>query len=93
MVRFNDWCKSAGAAVGDHGLSVLTGESTKLTAGIEATAAVVPGHYAAEEHVARALARLGRPAAAALIESKLPTEKRFGRVISAKSSRPSGLRT
>ena len=48
-----------------------------LMAGIEATAAVVPTHYAAEEQVARALARLGKPAAAALIESKLPTDKRI----------------
>ena len=77
MVKFNDWCRSARAVVGNHGLSVLTGEPAKLTAGIEATAAVVPGHYAAEEHVSRALARLGKPAAAALIESKLPTEKRI----------------
>lgn len=40
-----------------------------------ATATVVPGHYASEEHVARALRRLGKPAAAALIEEKLPTTK------------------
>lgn len=77
MVKYNDWCRSAGGAVGNHGLSVLTGEPAKLTAGIEATAAVVPSHYAAEEHVARALNRLGKRAAAALIESKLPTDKRM----------------
>ena len=75
MVRFNDWCRSASTAVGNHGLRVLTGESAKLAAGIEATAAVVPGHYAAEEQISRALARLGKPAAAALIENKLPTTK------------------
>ena len=75
MVRFNDWCGSAGAAVGNHGLRVLTGKPAKLATGIEATAAVVPGHYAAEEQVSRALARLGKPAAAALIENKLPTTK------------------
>lgn len=77
MARFNDWCSSARAIVGNHGLSVLTGEPTKVTTGIEATAAVVPGHYAAEEHLAQALVRLGKPRAAALIESKLPTDKRI----------------
>lgn len=77
MAQFDDWCRSARVVVGDHALSVLTGEPAKLTAGIEATAAVVPGHYAAEEHLAQALARLGKPKAAALIESKLPTDKRI----------------
>ncbi len=37
----------------------------------------MPAHYASEEQVARALARLGKPAAAALIESKLPTTKQI----------------
>jgi hypothetical protein len=37
----------------------------------------VPAHYASEEQVARALARLCKPAAAALIESKLPTTKQI----------------
>ena len=75
MVRFNDWCRSARAPVGNHELRVLTGEPAKLTAGIEATAAVIPSHYAAEEQVSRVLARLGKRAAAALIENKLPATK------------------
>ena len=58
VVQFNDWCVSANAAVGNHGLCLLTGEPAKRATGIEATAAVVPGHYAAEEQVSRALARL-----------------------------------
>jgi hypothetical protein len=48
-----------------------------LDAGIEAAAAVVPGHYASEERVARALRRLGKTAAAKLIEDKLPTTKQI----------------
>lgn len=75
MVQFNDWCGLADTAIGNHGLRILTGDPAKLATGIQATAAVVPGHYAAEEQVARALARLGKPAAAALIEGKLPTTK------------------
>ena len=77
MVKFNDWCMLTGSVVGDHGLRVLTGEPAKLVIGIEATAAVIPGHYAAEEHISRVLARLGKPKAAALIECKLPTDKRI----------------
>lgn len=75
MVQFNDWCSAADIAVGNHGLRVLTGNPANLEIGIQATAVVVPGHYAAEEQVSRALARLGRPAAAALIQAKLPTTK------------------
>ena len=75
MVQFNDWCITTNAVVGDHNLCLLTGEIDKLATGIGETAAVVPGHYAAEEQVSRALARLGKTAAAALIQGKLPTTK------------------
>ncbi len=53
----------------------MTGQAVQLPMGIQATAAIVPAHYASEEQVARALARLGKPAAAALIEDKLPITK------------------
>jgi len=75
LVQFNEWCITANAVVGVHSLSLLTGENDRLETGIEETATVVPGHYAAEEQVSRALARLGKPAAAALIQGKLPTTK------------------
>ena len=75
MVQFNDWCITTNAVVGDHNLCLLTGEIDKLATGIGETAVVVPGHYAAEEQVSRALARLGKTAAAALIQGKLPTTK------------------
>lgn len=75
MAQFNDWCLLVDEPVGNHLRQVITGQSSKLSIGIQATAAVIPGHYASEEQVARALARLGKPAAAALIEGKLPTTK------------------
>jgi len=53
----------------------MTGQAASLGAGIQSTATIVPEHYASEEHIARALARLGKPAAAALIEGKLPMTK------------------
>ena len=75
VLRFNDWCRFANATIGNHNLCLLTVEPAELPTGIEVTAAAVPGHYAAEEQVSRALARLGKSAAAALIQGKLPTTK------------------
>lgn len=75
MARFNDWCVSADGQVGTHFRRVMTGQAATLAMGIQATAAIVPRHYASEEHVARALRRLGKSAAATLVEEKLPTTK------------------
>ena len=73
MAQFDDWCISVDVPMGNHHRRVMTGQVANLGVGIQATAAIVPSHYASEEHMARAFARLGKPAAAALIESKLPT--------------------
>ncbi|MDF1670202.1 MAG: SAVED domain-containing protein [Roseovarius sp.] len=75
MPLFDGWCGSVDHPVGDSFLRVLSGQEAHVNAGVQATAAIVPGHYASEEHVAHALRRLGKPAAAALIEGKLPTTK------------------
>ena len=75
MPQFNDWCHSVDEPVREPLPPVMTGQTAQLPTGIQATAAIVPAHYASEEQVARALARLGKPAAAALIEGKLPTTK------------------
>jgi len=75
MPVFDGWCNHVDSPVGDHFLRVMTGQPAHLDTGIQATATIVLGHYASEEHVARALRRLGKPAAAALIEEKLPTTK------------------
>jgi hypothetical protein len=75
VAQFNDWCSSVDGKVGNHHRRIMTGQATMLGAGIKATAAVVPGHYASEERVAHALRRLGKKGAAALIEEKLPATK------------------
>lgn len=75
MVGFNIWCNVAQFSVGAHALSVLTGRPDRLVAGGAAIAAAIPAHYAAEEHIGRILARLGKPAAAQFILGKLPTTK------------------
>jgi hypothetical protein len=72
---FNDWCDDAPSAAGVHDLRILTARAADLAVGVATVAAQVPGHYASEEHVARVLDRLGKPAAAELIREKLPTTK------------------
>ena len=72
MVQFNDWCDPADTAVGNHRVCVLTGRQIDAAVGIQATAAAVPGHYAIEERVARALARLGKIEAAKVVTDQLP---------------------
>jgi len=75
VAQFSDWCLAVDEPAGNHFRCVMTGKVGNLSTGIQATAAILPGHYASEEQLARALARLGKPAAAALIGSKLPTTK------------------
>jgi len=75
MPQFNNWCTFAEVRVGNHVCQTLTGQPANLAVGIQATATAVPSHYASEEHVARALVQLGKPAAAALVTGKLPTTK------------------
>lgn len=77
MAQFIDWCISVDEPVGNHHRRVMTSQAAHLSVGIQASAAIVPAHYASEEQVARALARLGKPEAAALIEGKLPTTKQI----------------
>lgn len=75
MAQFNDWCVWTYESVGQHHLGVLTAAVAHREVGIQATAAILPSHYASEEKVARALARLGKTAAAHLIETRLPITK------------------
>lgn len=74
-MNFNDWCTSVDETIRSHHCRVMTAQGANLQTAIQATAAIVPTHYASEEQAARALARLGKPEAAALIQGKLPTTK------------------
>jgi len=72
MVQFNEWCDSADVPLGNNHVRLMTGRPTHAAVAIQTTAAVVPTHYASEERIARALQRLGKPAAAQLIIDSLP---------------------
>jgi hypothetical protein len=77
MCPFADWCEEEEEAVGDHGLRVLTGIPANLHIGRDATAQVVPTHYASEERIANLLERLGKPASADFIRQKIPEGPRI----------------
>ena len=72
MVQFNDWCDSADTPLGNHHVRVMTARPADAAIGIQVTATAVPAHYAAEERIAAALARLGKVAAAQMITNLLP---------------------
>ena len=72
MVQFNDWCDSADTPLGNHHVRVMTGRPADAATGIQATATAVPAHYAAEERIAAAFARLGKVATAQMITDLLP---------------------
>ncbi len=75
MARFSEWCIIQSFALGNHKLSLLEGEPANHELGITATAAVIPSHYTDDQQISRAFARLGKSAAAALIETMLPTRQ------------------
>jgi hypothetical protein len=76
MLPFGDWCDVAILDVNGRLLEVLSGRAAALQAASQSIAEIIPDRYCSEEHIARTLERLGRPAAAQLIREKLPTTKR-----------------
>ena len=72
MVQFNDWCDSADTPLGNHHVRVMRGRPARAAPGTQVPAPAVPAHYAAEERIAAALARLGKATAAQMITDLLP---------------------
>jgi hypothetical protein len=75
MLSFVEWCEIKQSTVASHVVRVMKGRAAKLLEVSEWLAAIIPGHYAAEDRIARILERLGKPKAAAFIREKLPTTK------------------
>jgi hypothetical protein len=72
LVHFNSWCDFADALVGNHNIHVITARPAHTAIGVQLTAAAALSHYATEERIARALTRLGKTVAAAMITDLLP---------------------
>jgi len=75
MTNFVKWCLSQIENEGSHDIVIVSEKAGKRLVGIDSIAAVVPGHYASSERVARLLKKLGKKNAAAYLEGKLPTSK------------------
>jgi len=75
VLNFIEWCDTEESEVAGHALRVLKGRTADLPGARAAVAALVPGHYASEEHIARSLDRLGKNGAADFVRQKLPTSK------------------
>ena len=75
MVNFVEWCDSQESNVAGHSLTVLRGRTENLAGARDSLAALIPGYYAAEEHIAKILERLGKKAAADFVRQKLPNRK------------------
>lgn len=72
MADIKSWCEQTATKVNSQTLIALEVNGAALPTGIAAVAAVVPGHYAAPDRVADILRRLGKPAVADYVRTKLP---------------------
>lgn len=72
MIDLEGWCKRSSSDIKFHTLTVLEAKPSGLPSLASALAAEVPLHYAAPNRVADILSRLGKPAVAEYIKTKLP---------------------
>lgn len=72
MADIKTWCGDTRTKVKTHHLVYLEADAAKLAHAVTSVAAVVPGHYAAPDRVADILHRLGKPAVAEYVRTKLP---------------------
>lgn len=74
-MEFEEWCETEEEVVNGHDLTILSGSDGHLVYARDSVAAIVPTHYASEEHIARVLDRFGKVAAAEFVRQKLPQSK------------------
>lgn len=74
MTSYHDWSDQGEAEVNGHNLRLITLKDGHDAVAQEKAVAVLPGHYAAPDQVARVLERLGKGAAAQYLRQKLPTK-------------------
>ena len=74
MIEFAKWCVETEEPVPKHKLRRLTFDAAKQARAIGAVAKAVPGYYTDPQRIAELLKKLGKPAAAAHVEQKLPTQ-------------------
>lgn len=75
MTRFVEWCVETETTVSTHKLHRLDAQSPKIAHAVTVVADAVPGFYAFPSRLADLLNKLGKPAAAAYLATKLPASK------------------
>lgn len=74
MIEFAKWCVETEESGPKHQLRRLALDGAKWERAINAVAQVVPSYYTDPKRIADLLKKLGKPAAAAHVEQKLPTQ-------------------
>ncbi|MBS1186619.1 MAG: hypothetical protein H6R04_637 [Burkholderiaceae bacterium] len=74
MINFAVWCVESEEILAKHKLRQMTINAATQAQAVKAIAKVVPDYYTDPQRVASLLKKLGKPAAAAHIEQKLPTQ-------------------
>ena len=74
MIEFAKWCVETEEAVPHHKLRRLVVDAAKQAQAVHAVAKAVPDYYTDPQRIADLLKRLGKPAAAAHVQRKLPTQ-------------------
>ena len=77
MSIFDDWFDISTEAVNGHDYKAINLLDDDLEPVVEDIAQVVPDHYIDPDSIAHALERLGKPAAANKIRTKIPQTKRI----------------
>lgn len=75
MINFKEWCTESEEAVSKHKLSQMGFNEGTREKAVSAIAKAVPSYYTDPKRVASLLRKLGKKAAAAHVEQKLPTQK------------------
>lgn len=73
MIKFAKWCVETEEAVAKHKLRRLVVDAAKQAQAVRAVAKAVPDYYTDPQRMANLLKKLGKPAAAAHVQQKLPT--------------------
>jgi hypothetical protein len=74
MIEFAKWCVETEEPVPKHKLRRLAVDGAKQAHAVGAVADAIPGYYTDPQRIANLLKKLGKPAAAAHVEQKLPTQ-------------------
>lgn len=74
MIEFAKWCVETEEAVPKHKLRRLTVDAAQQAQAVHAVAKAIPDYYTDPQRTANLLKKLGKSAAAAYVQQKLPTQ-------------------